>query len=117
MKIKIGDILIILFTLALAFILVFCDKNQGFSAVLEIDGQAVETFDLSVNEEYVYSGEFTNKIVIKDGFLSITESDCPDETCVHSGRISKVGQVICCLPNKAIVTIIGDKMDLDVISG
>ena len=46
-----------------------------------------------------------NIIEVRDGGVYMTEADCPDKYCVSQGRISEIGQVIVCLPNKVIVEI------------
>lgn len=49
---------------------------------------------------------------IKDGYVWVTDSDCRDGTCEHTGKISRAGQSIVCLPNNVVITING-KGDLD----
>ncbi len=117
MKLKIGDYIIISVVIICAVIMLLPVKNTGDIAVLHCDGQQVKTFDLSINTEFVFKGDYTNVIIVKDGAVSINDADCPDKVCVYSGKISKAGQSICCLPNKVIVRIISSKTETDVISG
>ena len=44
--------------------------------------------------------------------------DCPDKLDVKQGYISKVGEVIVCLPNKLVIEIKGidDERDVDYMS-
>lgn len=50
-------------------------------------------------------GETT--VHIHDGRVSIVESPCENQTCVHSPAISRPGQWIACLPNAVMVLIEG----------
>ena len=52
-----------------------------------------------------------NKVVINDGKVSMTEADCPDELCVKTGKISRVGETIVCLPHRVVVEIKGSQDD------
>ena len=118
MKIKLGDVLIIFVILASTMLLFSLDFSHGNTALVEVDGEVVKTLSLEKNNEFVYKGKYTNVIIVKDGAISITESDCPDNTCVHTGKIKSSQKVICCLPNKLIVRItMNDKSGTDVISG
>lgn len=45
---------------------------------------------------------------ISGGEVWVTDADCPDKTCVHTGRIARAGQSIVCLPNGIVITIGGD---------
>ena len=41
----------------------------------------------------------------------MTDADCPDKLCVKTGRISKTGETIVCLPHRVVVEIIGAAAD------
>lgn len=47
------------------------------------------------------------KVVIENGAVYVTEADCPDRVCEHTGRIRYENQSIVCLPNKVTITIAG----------
>ncbi len=44
---------------------------------------------------------------VKDGRVWVTDADCADKTCEHTGEITRVGQRIVCLPNGVTVGISG----------
>ncbi len=118
MKVKLGDIIIIFVILVLAMLLFSLDFSGGNTVFVEVDGEVIKTLSLEKNAEFVHEGKYTNIIRVKDGAVSIAESDCPDNTCVHTGKIKSSQKVICCLPNKLIVRIVKkDKSGTDVISG
>ena len=91
-------------------------KSSGEQVILTCNGKEVAVFDLDKNTEYIFHGSFDNKLVIENGYAFISESDCPDQVCVHSKKISKSGETICCLPNKVLLSVVSEKHETDVIS-
>ena len=49
--------------------------------------------------------------------MRVSESDCPNQDCVHSGAISRAGQSVVCLPARVAVTLEGAAADYDLIAG
>ncbi len=47
-------------------------------------------------------------VVIKDGCVWVTGATCRDGTCEHTGKISRAGQSIVCLPAEVVITIVGE---------
>ncbi len=45
---------------------------------------------------------------IKDGKVWVTDADCADRTCERTGKISRAGQRIVCLPHGVVVAINGE---------
>ena len=41
----------------------------------------------------------------------MTQANCPDKVCIHTGFINKPGQSIVCLPHKINIKIVSDKED------
>ena len=78
---------------------------EGNKAVIYKEGQRIQELDLKTDGEFWVSGEYTNKIVVKNGKVAIRESDCPGEDCVQSGWISSGGRSIICLPNRVEIRI------------
>ena len=50
----------------------------------------------------------TNVCEIKNGTVSMTEADCPDQLCVHQREITSAGGTIVCLPNRVVLEISGN---------
>ncbi|MBN2619145.1 MAG: NusG domain II-containing protein [Spirochaetales bacterium] len=120
MPIKLADIAIFIITLA---IIVFYsvttlqkDSNSSY-AKIEIDGN---TFIYPLEKDLIKTfhgpiGDTT--IEIKNGKISITESDCKNKICIKMGKIDKLGQAVACLPNKLLITIEGESNDeVDILS-
>lgn len=92
--------------------------KTGATAIIEQDGEIISELDLSKDTELVLDdgNGGSNTITVKDGTIAVTDANCPDLVCVHTGSISQTGEVIACLPHKLIITISEEKNnDLDAI--
>ena len=106
----IADLVLIAATLLIAlsaFLIVEAGRESGSYAEVLIDGGRVAKFALSEDGVHVLNGG-TNTLVIEDGHAYVTGATCPDRTCEHTGRVSRVGERIICLPNKLEIRIVGD---------
>jgi len=81
-------------------------------AVVEVNGKVYGEYSLQeksgktleIRTEFGY-----NKIEIKNGSLSITETSCPDGLEMKAGSIQKSGEMLVCLPNRLVAYIRGEK--------
>lgn len=92
--------------------------KTGATAIIERDGETISELDLSKDTELVLDdgNGGSNTITVKNGKIAVTDANCPDLVCVHTGSISQTGEVIACLPHKLIITISEKKnSDLDAI--
>lgn len=108
-----GDLIVIVFVVSLAiFIGILFGKNTNSEeadvVAIYKEGEKIQELPLDKNREIIVSNIYTNRIVIEEGKVSITESDCPGEDCVHSGWISGSGRSIVCLPNRVEIRIEGE---------
>ena len=93
-------------------------NEQGSTVVIEINGEVVKKLDLNTDTVYeVKNRDDYNIVEVKDGKVSVTESNCKDHICVNTPAISKVGQSIICLPHKLVVRIEGNDQKIDGVSG
>ena len=100
-----GAVLLIV-ALCLFPILKGCEKKGGVVTV-KSDGEVIDVLSLEKDGEYVYKTFYgTNTLVIEDGQAYVIESSCKDHICEETGKISKVGETIICLPNTFFVTVI-----------
>lgn len=81
--------------------------EQGGYAVVTIDGREVGRFALSQDREITFGDGDYNTLCIADGMVSVTAANCGDHTCVRTGRISREGERIVCLPHKMTVAVVG----------
>lgn len=114
-KQKRNDFLLVVILLGLAAVLgggyYFTHRVPALRAEITIDGQLVETLDLSKDQEITVHGarNGVNHLVVRDGEIWCEEASCPDQVCVHQGKQSRDGEMIVCLPNLMIVQVIGDR--------
>ena len=122
MKIKLGDIVIALVVAAVAVVLLLSALPGGdgsLVAVITVDGQETERIELSADMEpvVVTLEEVGVVITAQDGKVAFTYSDCPDQTCIHTGWLSAAGDIAVCIPNEVIVKIEGvPDSDIDVVA-
>lgn len=102
---KKGDFVIIAsvaIMLVLSIVLLVSFSKQGSHVVIKQNNEIVYNQSISKNATFDTG---TNVIVIKDGVVFIKSGDCKNQICVNTGKISKKGESIVCLPNKVIVEI------------
>ena len=102
---KKGDIFIICSVVAifvLSVILLFSFSKQGSYVVIKQDNKIIYNKSININQTVDTT---SNVIVIKDGEVYVSDATCKNQICVNSGKISKKGESIVCLPNKVIVEI------------
>ena len=63
----------------------------------------------SDNEIEIERDGHRNVVVIKDNTVHMDYSDCKNQVCVNTGKISKPGETIVCLPNYVIVEIVSSE--------
>lgn len=106
--------LIVISASAVGCLLIF--RREGKSVAVELNGERVAVYSLEKDGEYILNGG-TNILVIEKGEAYISEADCPDRTCMRTGKLRHVGQSAVCLPNRVSVTVIGeDTSGVDLVS-
>ena len=101
--ILIGALLVV--SLAVVLITTLTRREGGYVEI-EKNGELIATYSLSVNGEYSLNGG-TNILVIEGGVAYLKDANCPDKTCVKTGKIRYVNQSIICLPNEISITVRG----------
>ena len=116
-----GDLLAMGLVVVLAALVLLCFLPQNGEvsgqAVIRLNGETVETVNLSEDRTLVIEGQYRNVIRIADGKIAISESDCPGRDCVHSGSIQHRGRMIVCLPNGLEIRIVSAEEDVDFVAG
>ena len=102
---KKGDIAVIC-SVAVAFVLsivlLIPFSKQGSRVVVKQDNKIVYNESININKTVDTP---TNTVIIKDGIVYISNATCKNQVCVNTGKISKKGESIVCLPNKVVVEI------------
>lgn len=84
-------------------------SDAGTQAVLTVRGE--EVWRCSVHDdiepvEYTVDVDGGSMTVRADPTGAwISRSDCPNQVCVHTGKISKVGETVVCIPFRAVLRI------------
>lgn len=117
-KIKRDVILIaalLLICIAAFLIINFVVKKDGITAVVKLDGNIVYMLPLDKNASVTVEGYQggSNTVVIENGTVYMKDADCPDKLCEKTGKISKNGETIVCLPHRVVVEIQGGEGNVD----
>ncbi len=115
-----NDLILILVAAAVALVwllLRFGGQEAGREVQVIRDGTVVAQYDLGVDQTIrLENGQGGyNILVITEGYADITEASCPDKICVEQRAISRAGEAITCLPNKTVISIVGDS-GVDVVA-
>ena len=123
MKLKYGDYIVAgaVALLAIAFFFVGLGSktaHNSLEAQIYQNGRLVEVIKLNQVAspvEIALDGSVHNTLLAEKGRICYKHSDCPDKTCVHTGWLSRAGQIAACLPNRTLIKIVGVQTEEDVI--
>ncbi len=95
--------------------------NEDNVIRIYLDGKIIKTIPLSsVNEDYTFSvtgkSGISNTIHIYSDGVSVDEATCPNQVCVHQGKITNSHFPITCLPNNLVITIEKADTKTDVLT-
>ena len=79
----------------------------GAYAVVTVQGREYARYALTENRTVTIGEEDYNTLVIENGEAFISDANCGDHTCIHTGSISLQGEQIICLPHEVIIEIAG----------
>jgi hypothetical protein len=120
MKLKLCDILIVLFVVGMSGGIAFVVyAGRHGEAYAHINSARDELFYAMGTPRVInVNGPLgTTVIRIADGALQVMDSPCPEKICVKSGKIHSPGEWIACLPNQVLITIEGrEPQDVDARS-
>lgn len=107
---------------ALAFAIWGNSTGGELAAAISVDGRETERIALSRlaedQERTITAGGYTLRLRLSSGGVEMDAADCPTQDCVHTGRISRPGQSIVCLPARVSVTLTGTAADgVDAVLG
>ena len=101
-------------SLLITFLLPYVTE-QGTVAEIWVDDRLVRQVDLVSAEEEIFSPCEGVEIAIREQTIGFVSSDCPDQTCVHSGMLSKKGEVAICLPKGVRILLVAGKDEIDAM--
>lgn len=89
--------------------------RDGQTVVVTVDGTVIAEKPITVNDAVeIKDADGYNRVVIDNREVYMESADCPDKVCVKTGRISRAGETIICLPHKVVVEIKGGE-DADAV--
>jgi len=125
MKVKKGDLILILLVVVLALgwylkDIVWPDTSKK-TVVVKVDNRiyAEMPLDKTGHKEIPIEFEGNNQVhvIVENGKVWVDDATCPDKVCVRTGQIAKSGQSIVCLPFKTVIYIEGaEKAEIDDVS-
>ncbi len=105
------DALVILVVLALALLCAarfwLAPTDGAAEVVVRADGAEIDRLPLADAERTYQNNGYTLRIAVTAESVRVTQADCPTQDCVHTGRISRQGQSIVCLPARIVITVEG----------
>lgn len=97
---------------AVAAVAIATRGGRGSAVAITVCG---ETTYYSLSKDAVVSlGELD--VTIEGGEAFVSRSTCPDGLCEKSGRISKAGERIVCLPCEIVISVCGES-EFDAVTG
>lgn len=80
---------------------------EDLVAVVSVDGVETERLALEPGERTIKAGGYTLHLTLTETTVVVDHADCPTQDCVHTGRISRSGQSIVCLPARVVIQLTG----------
>ncbi len=112
---KKGDIAVIAVVLAVAGIFALWQffSSEKLTAVITVNGEIIETVDLSRNESRVIIPDTDPavEIAVENGKIRFKSAECTDKLCVSCGELYRKGDTAVCLPSRTVVTVTGSDVD------
>lgn len=104
---------VIIFTvvilMCIAYMFIFSKKDNAKSADIYFGDELVKHIDDIATDEqqsYELKTEYGyNKICWQSGEIWIEESDCKNQICVNTGKLSSENGSIICAPHKVVITV------------
>ena len=117
-----GVVAALVAALAIVTILCFYGRRTGAPQTVTIThrGALIQTIrltGLTETKTVTIDGDYHLEIQVDSGGVCVTRSDCPGQDCVHTGRITRSGQSIVCLPEQVVIQLTGGTSDADVVLG
>ncbi|MDD3363731.1 MAG: NusG domain II-containing protein [Syntrophomonas sp.] len=121
---KIGDKILIVSIAIIVVILMLLktvevNPDKQLTAVIKQNGNLIKQINLNdlKNPEYIHLNDGINQVILAEkGRIRFLESDCPNQTCVKTGWLTKSGDKAVCIPSKVVITIAGYNKQVDIFS-
>ena len=106
-----ADRLVLYVLVGAALVLLIAGGGQGEGAAVRITGdggfERLAPLDSDIRVEV--AGPLGATVVeIAGGEARVLSSPCPHELCVKMGAVRTPGRAVVCVPNRVVVTVVGD---------
>lgn len=92
----------------------------GQYARVMVSGREVAYLPLTKAQEYEVPLTTGHLVVrIEEGSARVVEADCPDQLCIHTGRVHRPGQAVVCVPNRVSIEVVREdntEQDVDAMT-
>ena len=108
-------ILIISIIIVISFIFIYKPKKQATIANVYYKSELVLVIDLNINKIYEVNGDNgIVKIEVNNKKIRVIEETSNYNLCSKQGYIENEGESIICLPNKIIIELPSNEIDVEV---
>ncbi|MBQ7173029.1 MAG: NusG domain II-containing protein [Clostridia bacterium] len=109
--------LVVLFFALLLLFLPMLVRSEGKTLVITT-ADSTKEYDLSISRTLeIESNGHHLTIVIENGAAYVSDTDCKDKVCLHTGKIRESGEVILCVPAGVRILVKGGKSNVDFVAG
>ena len=106
-----ADRLVLYVLVGAALVLLLTGGGRGSGAAVRItgDGGFERLVPLGSDVTVEVAGPLGTTVVeVADGEARVLSSPCPHELCVKMGAVRTLGRAVVCVPNRVVVTVVGD---------
>lgn len=108
-------IIIILIFIVISIILLYKPKEQASIANIYYKSELILSVDLNIDNIYEVNGENgIVKLEVSNKKIRVIEETSNYNICSKQGYIENEGETIICLPNKIIIELPNDEIDVEV---
>lgn len=112
-KTKIADFILITLLILTGIISSYylhSNKHKNKKVIIELFGKIYGIYDLNKDAIISLKGPYSDmKINIENGYVFVSESECPQKLCIKMGKKNRENDVIVCIPNHLIIRIEGEE--------
>jgi hypothetical protein len=105
-KITLAAVILVILGATSATFWIFRPSESEYVDIVQ-ENNVIMTIDIANESDKVLRidspGGGWNDITIKDGDIYVSDSDCPDRTCIKTGKLRSESVPIVCLPHKLII--------------
>ena len=108
-------IIIILLFLVLFFLFNYFNKEKAIIAYVYYESDIISKIDLSIDNKYEVDGLLGKVMIeVKNKKIRVIEENSPNHLCSRQGFVSNKGDIIVCIPNKIIIELPNEDIDVEV---